>query len=94
MCRNWRTDVESMLANQQQTLVSYLYRRLKGEEMDVAEVRRLQYRLRTESWSVFTPTASVIRQSRRSASILGSSAQRLKAAAELAAKEVKLKTLQ
>ena len=83
-----------MLANQQQTLAGYLRRRLDGEEMDVAEIRRLQYRLRTESGSVFTPTASVIRKSRRSASTLGSSAQRLEAAAELAAKEVKLKTLQ
>ena len=76
------------------TLAGYLRRRLDGEEMDVAETRRLQYRLRTESGSVFTPTASVIRKSRRSASTLGSSAQRLEAAAELAAKEVKLKTLQ
>ena len=76
------------------TLAGYLRRRLDGEEMDVVEIRRLQYRLRTESGSVFTPTASVIQESRRSASTLGSSAQRLEAAAELAAKEVKLKTLQ
>ena len=71
-------------------MTKYVSRRLDGEELDATEVRHLQYLWRFESGSVLRSASSV---SRRSATSLGSGASRLKAAAELAEKEAKLKTL-
>ena len=71
-------------------MTKYVYRRLDGEEVDAAGVRHLQYLWRIESGSVLHSASSV---SRRSVTSLGSGASHLKAAAELAAKEAKLKTL-
>ena len=82
-----RADTCAAAAN---AMTKYVYRRLDGEEVDAAEVRHIQYIWRIESGSVLRSASSV---SRRSVTCLGSGASRLKAAAELAAKEAKLKTL-
>ena len=82
-----RADTCAAAAN---AMTKYVYRRLDGEEVDAAEVKYLQYLWRIESGSVLRSASSV---SRRSVTSLGSGASRLKAAAELGAKEAKLKTL-
>ena len=71
-------------------MTEYVNRRLDGEEVNAAEVRHLQYLWRIERGSVLR---SALSGSRRTVTSLGSGASRLKAAAELAAKEAKLKTL-